>query len=131
MEKRTQVILLINLVLLACLILTCSIWNGIKSKEIYDDHDYISNEEDNATDATLLSVVSFYLIYNNIIPLDLAVMLEFNAIFYTGFIVADANMTYVNKPMGRLDSAKSNTLNLLDNLAEVEYIMSDKTGTLT
>jgi len=125
------VILLVNLVLLACFILTCSIWNGIKSKDIYDNHDYISNEEDNATDATLLSVVSFYLIYNNIIPLDLAVMLEFNAVFYTGFIVADARMTYVNKPMGRLDSTKSNTLNLLDNLAEVEYIMSDKTGTLT
>lgn len=124
-------ILLVNLVLLACFILTCSIWNGIKSKDIYDNHDYISNEEDNATDATLLSVVSFYLIYNNIIPLDLAVMLEFNAVFYTGFIVADARMTYVNKPMGRLDSTKSNTLNLLDNLAEVEYIMSDKTGTLT
>jgi len=66
-----------------------------------------------------------------LIPLDLAVGIEFNAIFYSGFISADAKMTHVNKQMGRIDYAKTNTLNLMENLAEVEYIMSDKTGTLT
>jgi len=40
-------------------------------------------------------------------------------------------MTHVNQQMGRIDYAKTNTLNLMENLAEVEYIMSDKTGTLT
>lgn len=58
-------------------------------------------------------------------------MLEFNAILYTGFIPVDVKMTHVNRQMARLDHAKTNSLNLLENLAEVEYIMSDKTGTLT
>ena len=58
-------------------------------------------------------------------------MLEVNAIFYSGFITADAKMTHLNRQMGRIEHAKTNTLNLLENLAEVEYIMSDKTGTLT
>ena len=84
-----------------------------------------------ATETSLTSVISFYLLYNNIIPLDLAVMIEMNAIFYSGFIVADAKMAYANGTMGKIDKAKSNTLNLMENLAEVEYIMSDKTGTLT
>ena len=58
-------------------------------------------------------------------------MIEFNAVFYSGFISADAKMTHVNEPMKRVENAKTNTLNLMENLAEVEYILSDKTGTLT
>lgn len=33
--------------------------------------------------------------------------------------------------MKRVDYAKTNSLNLMENLAEVQYILSDKTGTLT
>ena len=46
-------------------------------------------------------------------------MIEFNAIFYSGFISADAKMTYANKEMNRVDWVKTNTLNLMENLAEV------------
>ena len=84
-----------------------------------------------ATELSLQSIVSFYLLFNYLIPLDLAVMIEFNAIFYSGFISADAKMTHVNTQMNRIDFVKTNTLNLMENLAEVQYIMSDKTGTLT
>lgn len=58
-------------------------------------------------------------------------MQEINAILYSGFITLDAKMTHANLQMGRIDNAKTNSLNLLENLAEVDYIMSDKTGTLT
>ena len=58
-------------------------------------------------------------------------MIEFNAVFYSGFISADAKMTHFNEQMKRIENAKTNTLNLMENLAEVEYILSDKTGTLT
>ena len=89
----------------------------------------MADEDESAT--TLKSVVTFYLLFNYLVPLDLAVCLEFNAIFYSGFIVADAKMTHINKEMGRIDNAKMNSLNLIENLGEVQYIMSDKTGTLT
>ena len=45
--------------------------------------------------------------------------------------MADANMAHINTQMNRVDYPKNNSLNLIENLAEVEYIMSDKTGTLT
>ena len=50
---------------------------------------------------------------------------------YAGYISVDASMTYANSEMGTIDHGKMNSLNLFENLAEVEYIMSDKTGTLT
>lgn len=110
----------------------CSIRNFIKTAELFETHSYLTDLIDSTEiEVSLLSIMSFYLIFNNLVPLDLAVMLEFNAIFYSGFISADAKMTHVNKQMGRVDNAKVNSLNLMENLAEVEYIMSDKTGTLT
>jgi len=58
-------------------------------------------------------------------------MLELNAIFYSLYLVWDAKMTYLNSSKGQIESAKMNSLNLIENLGEVDYIMSDKTGTLT
>ena len=40
-------------------------------------------------------------------------------------------MAHVNKQMARIEQTKMNSLNLTENLAEIEFIMSDKTGTLT
>ena len=88
-------------------------------------------KDENESATTLKAVFTYFLLFTYLIPLDLSVCLEFNAVFYSGFIVADAKMTHINKEMGRIDNAKMNSLNLIENLGEVQYIMSDKTGTLT
>ena len=121
-----------NVIFLITFIAVCSIWNGVTTKDLFDNHKYLTDgDDDDSTVATLQAVVSFYLLFNDLVPLDLAVMLEFNAVFYSGFIVADHNMAHINTQMNRVDYPKNNSLNLIENLAEVEYIMSDKTGTLT
>ena len=132
MEKRTGTTLLVNLAILISFITISSVWNTIKTKDLFETHTYLTdNSDDTATSTSLTAVFSFYLLFNYLVPLDLPVMLELNAIFYSGFITADAKMTHINHQMGRIDNAKTNSLNLLENLGEVEYIMSDKTGTLT
>jgi len=74
--------------------------------------------------------MSLYLTYNILMTLDLMVVLELLAIFYSPFVSIDAKMVHINS-QGQDEHAQMNSLNLIENLGEVEYILSDKTGTLT
>ena len=132
MEKRFQTILLCNLGVLVLFIIIATVINYLKTKELFDGHHYLTQGyETTPEEVSLAAAVSFYLLFSYLIPLDIAVMLELNAINYTLYIHWDAKMHHVNRTLGCVESAKLNSLNLLENLGEVEYIMSDKTGTLT
>ena len=81
---------------------------------------------------------SFYLILNSYIPLDLLLCIEVSKFLCTPFMEADAYMKCVDViPTGGDESIQvvkgfqANTLNLHEDLAEIEYIFADKTGTLT
>ena len=99
---------------------------------MYDKHWYIFADLDaSAAEISILTPISLYLICNYLMTLDLAVMLELVAIWYSPFVSIDAKMTKSNERLGTVETAQMNSLNLIENLGEVEYIMSDKTGTLT
>ena len=78
-EKRVGKQLIFNLGLLVLFAFIASLWNGLKTREMYDKHDYIfAAYSESATEMTLTQVISFWLLFNYLIPLDLAVMLEVN-----------------------------------------------------
>jgi magnesium-transporting ATPase (P-type) len=80
---------------------------------------------------TLKAFFRFYLVVNSFVPLDLLVIIELSKLFYTNFIEMDAWMMEPDYLMKEIKQAKCNTLNLHEELGQVEYLFCDKTGTLT
>ena len=85
---------------------------------------------DRSTNFNLLAFYNFFsymLLYNTMIPISLIVSLEFVKVFQSYFIEVDEEM-YVAQ---RDKFAKVQTTTINEELGQVEYIFSDKTGTLT
>ncbi|CAG7720170.1 unnamed protein product [Allacma fusca] len=72
-------------------------------------------------------VPSFFILFNYIIPISLYVTVELQKFFGSKFFVYDIEMTYPvseNPPL-------CNTSDLNEELGQIEYLFTDKTGTLT
>ena len=65
--------------------------------------------------------------FQNIVPISLYISIEFVRTCQAAFIYFDAEMVY--KKTGQATLARS--WNLSDDLGQIQYIFSDKTGTLT
>lgn len=68
---------------------------------------------------------SYLLLLNTMIPISLIVSLEFVKLFQSYFMTQDDDLKRNNHDL------KCNTSTILEDLGSIEYIFSDKTGTLT
>ncbi|TKR68028.1 hypothetical protein L596_024078 [Steinernema carpocapsae] len=73
------------------------------------------------------NVLTFFILYNNLIPISLQVTLELVRFFQASYINCDIGMYH--EPSDT--SACARTSNLNEELGQVKFVMSDKTGTLT
>ena len=71
--------------------------------------------------------MTFFILYNNLIPISLQVTLELVKFLQAYFINCDEEM--YDKENGF--AAVARTSNLNEELGQVKYVFSDKTGTLT
>jgi phospholipid-translocating ATPase len=67
--------------------------------------------------------------FQNIVPISLYISIEFVRLLQAYFIFADDDICYRNGTTKRRTVARS--WNLSDDLGQIEYVFSDKTGTLT
>eukprot|EP00002_Diphylleia_rotans_P034571 TRINITY_DN743_c0_g1_i4.p1 TRINITY_DN743_c0_g1~~TRINITY_DN743_c0_g1_i4.p1 ORF type:complete len:1152 (-),score=276.77 TRINITY_DN743_c0_g1_i4:216-3671(-) len=130
--KRTQVERITNTQILRVLyfeIFICII--GMIGASIYnsyldDDYWYLQNIDTDG-EFVIKSFFTFLILFNGLIPISLYVTMEMVKVVQGTFINNDREMYYGPKNT----PANARTTNLNEELGQVEYVFSDKTGTLT
>ena len=90
--------------------------------EVYEQGNY-----ENGFVYTLLVFITFWILYSYLVPISLFVTLEIVK-FWQGFVFINLD-PFMRERGG--ESAKCRNSNLNEDLGKVDYIFSDKTGTLT
>ncbi|CAF1156451.1 unnamed protein product [Adineta ricciae] len=139
--KRTKIDHLLNRIILGifffllvmCAIMTicCGFWESFVGYDfrIYLPWEtYISKDQRiGALEKSLLVFLSYIIILNTVVPISLYVSVEFIRLLQSKWIDWDSKMYY--EPNNVPAQARTTTLN--EELGQIEYIFSDKTGTLT
>uniref|UniRef100_A0A3B3D6G1 Phospholipid-transporting ATPase n=1 Tax=Oryzias melastigma TaxID=30732 RepID=A0A3B3D6G1_ORYME len=113
-----QILVLFGILLVMALVSSvgAAIWNKVHTKAAYD----ISTN-------FAYNLLTFIILYNNLIPISLLVTLEVVKFTQALFINWDVEMYYSETDT----PAMARTSNLNEELGQVKYLFSDKTGTLT
>ena len=129
-EKILNRIMVVNLVTFLTIAFISAIFGTMWAKDYMDEYLYIyEGFEDKAT--YIIIFFRFYLIVNSFIPLDLLATLELSKMRVIPRFENDAEMMVIEKSLGEINGFRANTNTLTEELAQVEYIFCDKTGTLT
>jgi len=102
------------------------ILGGVWHRDFQEDNYYLPLTYVNSV-VGVLNYFSYFLLMNTLLPISLIVTLEIVKVCQTFFIVFDVLM-YSQE---RDKTAKVSNMTLVEELGQVSYIFSDKTGTLT
>ena len=90
-----------------------------------DKHWYVELFSEGPRNNFFFNCLTFIILYNNLIPISLLVTLEGVKFLQANFINNDIEMSYQGT------NALARTSNLNEELGQIKYVFSDKTGTLT
>ncbi|CAH0561274.1 unnamed protein product [Brassicogethes aeneus] len=119
-----QIILLFGVLLVMCFISAIfnTLWMSERAKK-----DWYIGFQGSGTEHFMYTLLTFLILYNNLIPISLQVTLEVVRFIQAIFINTDIEMYHAETDT----PACARTSNLNEELGQVKYIFSDKTGTLT
>eukprot|EP01132_Coremiostelium_polycephalum_P005005 gene5005-6233_t len=124
-EKSTNFYIIFIFFLQILLCTACAIANGFWSSN--NQNAWYLQWTRSPEDEGSLSFLTFLILFNNLIPISLYVSMEFVKLFQAFFINNDIEMYHVETDTPAL----ARTSNLNEELGQIQYIFSDKTGTLT
>lgn len=121
----------INLILLAIMATACAIPDSILEKKLYPEGaPWLYDDDQKGDNPSINGLVTwaFALItFQNIVPISLYISIEAVRTCQAAFIYFDKDIWYEKTNQATL----ARSWNLSDDLGQIEYIFSDKTGTLT
>ncbi|XP_044018116.1 probable phospholipid-transporting ATPase IA isoform X3 [Aphidius gifuensis] len=123
-HTNTQVLMLFFILLVLCLISTIFnvVWINANSDGLW----YVDLTKTMTTNF-LFNLLTFIILFNNLIPISLQVTLEVVRFVQATFINMDSEMYHAESDT----PAMARTSNLNEELGIVNYVFTDKTGTLT
>ncbi|KAI8919781.1 hypothetical protein BC831DRAFT_479981 [Entophlyctis helioformis] len=131
--KRTKIEHMVNtqilflFMLLIVITLVCSIGQLVRQLSGTFEAEVLKRNRDSAAQDFGLNILTYIILFNNLIPLSLMVTMEFVKYSLGGLINTDLDMYYEENDT----PATARTSSLVEELGQIDYIFSDKTGTLT
>ena len=132
-ERQMNPQVLFNLLVLALIAMVCAIVDHINEKRWYSQNAYWTQFNDTRGDNPningLVTFANAFITFQNIVPISLYISIEVVRTAQALFIYWDREIKYIHN--GVTTRTKARSWNLSDDLGQIEYIFSDKTGTLT
>ncbi|KAI8850835.1 hypothetical protein BC829DRAFT_143232 [Chytridium lagenaria] len=131
--KSTKIERLVNgqiiflFVILVILSLVCAFGTLIRTYRSPFESQILLVDQAKAPSEIFWNFLTFMILYNNLIPLSLIVTMEFVKFFLASLINSDLDMYHEASDT----PAAARTSSLVEELGQIDYIFSDKTGTLT
>ncbi|KAJ6509889.1 phospholipid-translocating ATPase [Mycena vitilis] len=130
-ERQMNPQVLINLLILFLMAVACGIGDSVLEHQLEPrSAPWLFGDDVSSDNPSINGLVTWafaFLTFQDIVPISLYISMEVVRTFQAAFIYFDKDMWYAKTDQATL--AKS--WNLSDDLGQIEYIFSDKTGTLT
>lgn len=126
-ERMVNVQILMLVSILIALSVISSVGDLIIRKTEADHLTYLDYGQTNAVKQFFLDIFTYWVLYSNLVPISLFVTIEIVKYAQAFLINSDLDIYY-----DKTDTpATCRTSSLVEELGQIEYIFSDKTGTLT
>ncbi|KAF9556878.1 phospholipid-transporting ATPase 1 [Agrocybe pediades] len=129
-EKETNFNVIVNFVLLTIMCLVAAIFSGLQDAKTGTSAQFFEQGVDASSSPVVNAIITFVsclIAFQNIVPISLYISIEIVKTIQAYFISQDVEMYY--QPFDTPCVPK--TWNISDDLGQIEYVFSDKTGTLT